>query len=305
MRMNQSTMHQRLSRVFKNGCSVCLIVTLPLILQGILLGALAEPEQIAPEKEEVLGEYDSFVPQGDIRRFSGETLQFDISFLWFDRAAVASISFFESNGKFHSQLTAETMGFIGALTSYRKHVYRATFDVINNGNRVRSTEFKRLVIIGDIEEKTTHYMDYNARTHHWTTLRNGEVVELEEQVIPEGIYLDDILTAFYNMRNSVYGEIKKGRTYQFYTLPEMGHDKIAVEILSEEKVEELQIEVSKNKAEEFLINVIVPKEIFKTKEGKLRFWTSKNYIPLSTTVKDYFLFGDLHAKFVKREITPQ
>lgn len=302
---HQRTMHQRLTRVFQSGYSACLIVALPLILQGTLLGAPAEPEQVSPEKKEVLGEYDSFVPHGDIRRFVGETLQFDISFLWFDRAAVASISFFESNGQFHSLLTAETKGFIGALTSYRKHVYRATFDIINNGNRVQSTEFERLVIIGDIEEKTMHYMDYNTRTHLWTTLRNGEVVELEEQVIPEGIYLDDILTAFYNMRNSVYGEIKKGRTYQFRTLPEMGYDKISVEILSEEKVEEFRIEASRNKADEFLIDVIIPKEIFKTKEGKLRFWTSKNYIPLSTTVKDYFLFGDLHVKFVKREIVPQ
>lgn len=70
-------------------------------------------------------------------------------------------------------------------------------------------------------------------------------------------------------------------------------------------MEKFRIEASRNKTEEFLIDVIVPKEIFKTKEGKLRFWTSKNYIPLSTTVKDYFLFGDLHAKLVKREFLPQ
>ena len=248
---------------------------------------------------------DSFVPSGDIRRFAGETLRFDISFLWFNKAAVSSISFYESNGQFHSVLTAETKGFIGALTSYRKHVYKTTFDIIDNGNRVRSTDFERQVIIGDIEEKTLHYMDYNTRVHSWIAFRNGEVIELEEQDIPEGIILDDILTAFYNMRNSVYGEIKKGRTYQFYTLPEKGHDKIFVEILNEAKKEQFRIEAGRDKAEEFLIDVIVPKEIFKTKEGKLRFWTSKHYIPLSTTVKDYFLFGDLHAKFVNREFVPQ
>lgn len=294
-----------LLRVFSCGKSVCLIVVLSLILHGTLSSFAAETEEVSPEKKEILGLYDSFVPRGDMRRFDGETLHFDISFLWFDKAAVAKISFYQVNGKFHSLLTAETKGFIGALTSYRKHVYKATFDIVDNGNRLRTTEFERQVIIGNIEEKTLHQMDYNTRAHSWIAFRNGEVIELEQQIIPEGIILDDILAAFYNMRNSVYGDIKKGRTYQIYTLPEMGHDRIFVEILNEAKEEQFRMEAGRDKAEEFLIDVIVPKEIFKTKEGRLRFWTSQNYIPLNTTVKDYFLFGDLHCQFAKREVVPQ
>ncbi|MFQ5444767.1 MAG: DUF3108 domain-containing protein, partial [Nitrospinales bacterium] len=294
-----------LLRILPSGKSVYLVVALSLILQGTPLSSLAEPEQVSPEKKEVLGKYDSFLPRGDIRRFVGETLYFDISFLWFDQAAVASMSFFERDGQFHSLLTAETKGFIGALTSYRKHVYKATFDIVDNGNRVRTTEFERLVTIGDIQEKTLHHMDYNTRVHSWIAYRNDEVIELEKQDIPEGIILDDILAAFYNMRNSVYGDLKKGHTYQIYTLPEKGHDRIFVEILNEAKEEQYRIEAGREKADEFLIDVIVPKEIFKTKEGKLRFWTSKHYLPLSTTVKDYFMFGDLHAQFVKREFAPQ
>jgi hypothetical protein len=50
-----------------------------------------------------------------------------------------------------------------------------------------------------------------------------------------------------------------------------------------------------------LLNIIVPKEIFKTETGELMVWSSKHYVPVETTVKDYILLGDLHARFTRRE----
>ena len=50
-----------------------------------------------------------------------------------------------------------------------------------------------------------------------------------------------------------------------------------------------------------LLNIIVPKEIFKTETGELMVWSSKHYVPIETTVKDYILLGDLHARFTHRE----
>jgi hypothetical protein len=50
-----------------------------------------------------------------------------------------------------------------------------------------------------------------------------------------------------------------------------------------------------------LLNIIVPKEIFKTETGELMVWSSKHYVPIETTVKDYILLGDLHVRFTHRE----
>ena len=50
-----------------------------------------------------------------------------------------------------------------------------------------------------------------------------------------------------------------------------------------------------------LLNIIVPKEIFKTETGELMVGSSKHYVPIETTVKDYILMGDLHARFTHRE----
>jgi len=54
----------------------------------------------------------------------------------------------------------------------------------------------------------------------------------------------------------------------------------------------------------FLLKATIPKEIFRTETGELLFWSSEYLIPLEITVKDYILFGDLHAKLNHRIFIP-
>ena len=65
--------------------------------------------------------------------------------------------------------------------------------------------------------------------------------------------------------------------------------------------QKFRIEEEREKKDEFLVNINVPKEIFKSKTGELMVWTSKHYVPVETSVKDYILLGDLHARFTHRE----
>ena len=71
-----------------------------------------------------IGKYPNFKLEGNIKRFVGERLDIDISFLWFDKAAVARVGLYEQNGVLYSILEAETKGFVGFFTSYRKHFYK-------------------------------------------------------------------------------------------------------------------------------------------------------------------------------------
>ncbi len=252
-----------------------------------------------------LGEYNSFTPSGDIRRFAGETLLIDISFLWFDKAATASVRFYEKDGRYYSILESETKGFVGFFTSYRKHRYKATFDIVDNGRRVRTRKFEREVIIGKNVEKSTHIIDYNARTNWWFEYKNGKLTKRNQRKIPEGIIFDDILATFYNFRNSVYGKVERQANYTIHTIPDKGVDKIPVYINSEKEAEEYRKENNRKKGDEMLLKAVIPKAIFKTKSGELWFWVSRHLIPLETTVKDYILLGDLHAVLVKRIAAPQ
>jgi hypothetical protein len=107
------------------------------------------------------GLYESFSPTGNIKRFFGETIHFDISFLWFENAAEAKISLFEKDGQLKAKLEAQTKGFIGWFTAYRKHGYEANLEIVDNGSRLRSKDFYRMVDDGSTMEKSKHFLDYN------------------------------------------------------------------------------------------------------------------------------------------------
>jgi hypothetical protein len=244
------------------------------------------------------GEYSSFAPKGDIRRFAGETLTFDIDFLFFEKAATAKVQFYEYQGKYFATLSAETKGVVGFFTSYRKHYYKSSFDIVDQGRRVRTHKFERDVIIGKEKERTVHFIDYISRTHFWFLFSGGELKDRSRDLIPEEVIYDDVLASFYNLRNGVYGDLKKGGTYKIDTVPEKSMKSITTYISTEKEQERFRINEERTKNNELLLKVTVPKDVFKTKTGELVFWTSNHYIPLETTIKDYLLLGDLHGKLV-------
>ena len=117
-------------------------------------------------------EDNSFLPTGKITRFSGKTLYYDISFLWFENTASAKVIFFEEHGKYFSVLEASTKGFVGFFTAYRKHYYKTEFEVIDNGRRLRPKTFSRQVTIASNTETTRHKFDYSHRLHTWKKYAN-------------------------------------------------------------------------------------------------------------------------------------
>jgi len=244
------------------------------------------------------GLVNSFTAKGDIRRFAGETLYYDVSFLWFSKAATAEVGMYEKDGQYYSILQAQTKGFIGFFTSNRQHLYETQFEVTEDGQRLRPKSFKRQVTIGSQIKKYEHFFDYETRTHTWRGFNNSDLIEAGKEAIPEGRNFDDVLTVFYNARNSVYGPLAKGAKFTIFTIPEKGNDKIFLKILEDDEArKQRQIEDKVEASENWLLDIIVPKEVFITESGQLRFWSSKHFIPLETTIKDYILLGDLFGEF--------
>jgi Protein of unknown function (DUF3108) len=256
--------------------------------------------QSNPKDSLNLGQYASFQPEGDIRRFSGETLYFDVSFLWFKNAATAFVGFYEKNGSYYAYLDAKTKGFVGFFTAYRRHIYQANFEIIDGGKRVRAKKFMRKVIEGGNVERADHFFDYQTREHRWSQYKNGDLEESGKEKIPTETNFDDVLTAFYNFRNGVYGPIRKGEKYTIKTIPEKGNGEIAIHVRDIEEENNGRKEDGRKPGDDLLVDILVPKSIFKTKSGKIRLWASNHYIPLESTVKDYIFLGDLHAIFKKR-----
>ncbi len=275
--------------------------SLIIVLLGLLIAYT--PGSFAQNGKFDTGKYIGFKSHGDITRFAGEILYYDISFLWFENAATAKVQFFKERGRYYSKLEASTKGFVGFFTSYRKHIYKTEFEVIDNNKSLRPISFHRQVTIGDQAEVTRHQFNYQTQKHTWSKFVNDKQIETGTNDIPADISYHDILTAFYNVRNGSYGPLTKGNRFNIKTIPEKGHDEISVHILSREEEDVFRLEEGREKMEELLLNIIVPKEIFKSKTGELKVWSSTHFIPVETTVKDYILLGDLHAKFTHREVS--
>jgi hypothetical protein len=259
-------------------------------------------------KSEPIGTYASFSPDGDIRRFSGETLFFDMDYMIFSKAAQAQISFYEENGKFKSVLVAETKGIVGILTSYVKHVYKSTFEIIDNGKRLRTIMFEREIINGEDRELVLHAMDYTALRHYWLIYHNETLVGRFDESITGEDHLDDVLGLFYNFRNSAYGKIEKGKQYKvstFWTKEDSKEKNSEMTIYIPTDLERAEFEEKENGSEmgaKLLMKVLVPSDLFETENGELYFWSSDHYIPTEAIYKDFIMFGDLHIKFIKRTV---
>jgi len=266
---------------------------LAILLAVLLLGGRARAAE---------GLYDGFQASGDIRRFAGETLYFDIRFLLFNQAATAEVRFFEKDGGYRARLVAQTKGFVGLLTAYRQHIYETAFEVVDGGNRVRAKSFLRQVINGEHRERTEHTFDYTERRHRWTEFVNGKKTRTDEEPIPEGVAFDDVLTAFYNFRNGVYGPVRPGANYSIHTVPEKGHDTIEINVHPEQEAGRERLAANRASADELLIDILVPKEIFNTETGRIRLLGSRHLIPVESIIEDYILLGDLHATFNRREM---
>jgi len=261
------------------------------------------------QKIDQWGKYDSFILEGDIRRFAGETLTYDLDFMIFSNAGHAQISFYEENGQFKCILVAETKGFVGWLTSYVKHIYKASFYIVDGGKKLRTATFEREIIVGNERERIFHAMDYASMRHLWFVFNNDDLIRQFNEPLSENAQLDDVLAAFYNFRNAAYGKIETGRSYHIPTFwtkddqPEKENEmSIHIPTESERRNYEEAEGAGEMEGSQRLMKVQVPSDLFETENGELYFWASEHLIPLEAIYKDFILFGDLHFRLSKGTI---
>ncbi|MBI5186739.1 MAG: DUF3108 domain-containing protein [Nitrospinae bacterium] len=270
------------------------------ILAFLALTAFLKPRPLFAESIS-----DSAIPFKTIDYFFNEKADYDISFLWFDKAAEGSFQFMREDDGFKAVLQAETKGFIGFLTSYRKHVYISHLVYVPEKGKLRARVFERNVVIGDKTERTITYLDYGRRLMEWEDYKGGKLKEKKSQEIPAGMEYEDILSAFLNFRLGVYGPIERERKFSINTIPEKGQAIIDVNILSREAALKLKSMFGKDYREDLMpIKVKVPKEIFKSKTGEVAILMDDRILPIIGVVENYIGFGDIRAVLRTGKIVP-
>jgi len=234
--------------------------------------------------------------------FKGEELVYEIGFWLFKRAALGKLNFteMEKKGHYMATLQAETLGVLGWLTRYRIDTYRSTMEEIGGGRRLRSLSFEEDVKIGSKLRRRIHLFDY--QKGKWIQLRRRKdgVMERSEEEIPPGMIYDDFLTASYNFRYGVYGEIERGKKYTVATFPRKGSSSYEVSVAGKEEEEKRKKSEKFKDGKEFYVKLFLDPEITHSKEGLIEGWLSKELYPMEGRIKDVILFGDVKGTLIKK-----
>jgi len=261
---------------------------LPLHIQETLAD-LSTPSR--NRRESTIGEF-----------FKGEELVYEIGVWLFKRAASGKLSFTEMDkrGCYMATLQAETLGVLGWLSRYRVDTYRATMEEIDGGRCLRSLSFEEDVKIGSKLRKKIHLFDYQKRK--WIQLRRRKdgVMERTEEEIPPGKVYDDFITASYNFRYGVYGEIERGRRYTVATFPRKGSSSYDVRVAGKEEEEKRKKSEKFKDGKDFYLKLFLDPEITHSKEGLIEGWLSEELYPMEGTIKDVILFGDVKGTLIRK-----
>ena len=239
------------------------------------------------KKQPTIGEY-----------FDGEEFTYNIGFWWFKKAATGKISIHRlSDGNYKITLQAETMGFIGFITKYRKDIYTTYVEEWEEGKRLRATRIEKIVRIGNKLREGYTIVDYNKRTYRWKSWGNEQEGKEIEEPLPVSGYYDDPLTGFYNFRFGVYGSIEEGKEFNVPTFPHKGVSTIYIKIATSK---EKAARINPDPAEaDYLADIVIDKELFGSQTGKLEVQFTKELIPIQATAKDLILFGDVRGMLIE------
>jgi hypothetical protein len=234
--------------------------------------------------------------------FMGEELFYEVGVWIFKRAALGKLSFKETEKKgfMMAVLEAETLGVLGWVARYRVDTYRAVMEEMDGGKRFRAVSFEEDVKIGNKLRRKTHLFDYQRRK--WTQIKRKKdgTPERTEVDIPPGMVYDDFLTASYNFRYGVYGEITRGKKFTVATFPRKGSSSYEVIVAPKEEEEKRRKDQKKKEGKEFYVKLFLDPEITHSNKGLIEGWLSKELYPLEGTVKDVILFGDVKGTLVKK-----
>ncbi len=238
--------------------------------------------------------------------FKGEGLVYEIGFGLFKRVAMGKLTFkeMEKKGHYLSTLQAETVGFVGWVSRYRVDTYRSVMEEIDGGTRLRSLTFEEDVKIGSKLRKKTHLFDY--QQGKWIQMKRNKRggIERSEEEIPPGKIYDDFLTASYNFRYGVYGEIERGRKYLVATFPRKGALHYEVRVAPKEEEEKRKRSERLKDGKEYFVKLLLDPEVTHSKEGLIEGWLSKKLYPVEGAIKDVILFGDVRGTLVKTVRSP-
>jgi hypothetical protein len=170
----------------------------------------------------------------------GESLVYDISFLWFDRLAEGRLALAagERPGTYRAVLEARTLGVAAWLTGDRMQRYVSLMEAGPDG-RLQSLSFESRIIKGKENERSDttrlYTFDHDRHQVRFQRARNDKFYKDEWLPMSGESPPNDILTAFYNFRIGHFGPLRPGSRHTVPTFSRAGNEEIRIEMLTDEQ----------------------------------------------------------------------
>ena len=268
----------------------CRLKIVILLLLGVLM---SRQGSFAREEKKQIGD-----------RFGGEEVRYEAGFWIFPAIGAGTAHFYAlGNDRFLIIHEGQAQGLAGWLTRNRKEVHRAWMATDRQGSRLIPLRLEEESVIGEWNRKKTTRYDYTARKVLMETVKDGEVSR-ETVEIPPGVHYDNPMTAYYNFRYGVYGEVAPGREFIISTVPRKGQGTFRLAVAPENEAARIREEDPEKKGKDLLVRIFLEQEFLGSPRGEIEVWFDKDLNPVSGLVRKVKYIGDIKGRITQFAYRP-
>lgn len=227
---------------------------------------------------------------------TGESLVYDIAFLWFDRLAEGRFTFAagERPGTYRAELEAKTLGIAGWLTGDRLQRYASIMEEGPNG-RLRSLYHESFILKGKEKEQRQsekrYIFDYQNGEVCYERMRGGKLTNRDFLPLGKAAAPQDVLTAFISFRVGQAGALLPGGLYRIPTFSHKGDSEIVVATVTDAERSKYPFPLHG-----LLAKVSLDQEVFDTGDGYIYIWFDEKGRPAAGIVENVIGLGNVRGK---------
>ncbi len=235
----------------------------------------------------------SHEPECGITKFVGESLKYNVGFWIFNKIGTVELQTLRDGNNIVVTVDGSTTGMIDSIL-HRHNFYKTTLMIDKVMNRLKPLSTYEKKIKGDKERvKVTDY-DYVNNMRKFTIWKNGKF-RREREVKLDSKVNDDGISAFYNLRSEIYGEIKDGARFNISTAYKDRTSDSTICVRTPVSTDNLYKRMGSNLTASFAAEISIDPEVFGSKDGKVVILFTDDLLPIGFIAKNVLGFGDLYG----------
>ena len=234
----------------------------------------------------------------DITKFVGESLKYDVGFWIFNKIGTVELQTLRDGNNIVVTIDGSTTGMIDSIL-HRHNFYKTTLTLDKDMSRLKPLSTYEKKIKGDKERvKVTDY-DYVNNMRKFTIWKNGKF-RREREVKLDSKVSDDGISAFYNLRSEMYGEIKDGARFNISTAYKDRTSDSTIYVRTPVNSDNLYKRMGSNFTASFAAEICIDPEVFDSKDGKVVILFTDDLLPIGFIAKNVLGFGDLYGNLEEK-----